>query len=129
MTVTESFKRGSEVVASIAKRQVHLGLHVDEDGPPIRALNPDDGKSFYIPRAALGRGKQIKLLFEGAGQDIKDRKIFSPYSSDRILGYFDGVIGLVSVFLYEELGWERTINFKDNPTPVLLSLLCFFHVM
>lgn len=125
----DSAKRASAVVSEVAKRQVHLGLHVEEDGPALRAINPDDGKSFYIPRAALGHGKQVHLLLQGAAKDVKERRVFSPYDSDRVLTYFDGVIGLVSVFLYEELGWERTIDFKENPKPVLLSVLCFFHIM
>ena len=33
----------------------------------------------------------------------------------------------MSVFLYEELGWEPLLNIKNDPRPVLLSVLCFFH--
>lgn len=38
-----------------------------------------------------------------------------------------GIVSLVSVFLYEELGWEPLLNVKNDPRPVLLSVLCFFH--
>jgi uncharacterized membrane protein len=128
-STTTNLKRSCNAVATIAKRQVHLGLHVEEDGPPIRAISRNDGKSYYIPRTALNHCAQIRLLFEGAANDVRQRRVFSPYNSDRVLGYFDGVIGLVSVFLYEELRWDTTVNFRQNPKPVLLCLLCFFHIM
>jgi len=80
--------------------------------------------------AAGGVGKSLKLLFVGAVRDVKERNhIFSRYGADRVLDYFDGVVGLVSVFLYEELDYNHFLNVKDDPRPLLLSLLCFFHVM
>ena len=39
------------------------------------------------------------------------------------------VISFVAVFLYEELGWQPLINFREDPKPVLLSLLCYFHIV
>ena len=42
-------------------------------------------------------------MFEGARDDVRDRRIFSPYDVQRVLNYFDGAISFVSVFLYEEL--------------------------
>ena len=97
---------------------------------PRREIDTNTGISFYVPRR-LKTSTQTRLLFNGAKKDIKERNIFSPYPSDRILMYFDGVVSLVSVFLFEEgpLGWQEILDIRNNPTPVLLSLLCFFHIL
>jgi len=71
----------------------------------------------------------LKQLFIGAYRDIQKRHIFSPFDSARVLDYFDGVISLVSVFLYEELNYDQLLNVTEDSTPLLLSLLCYFHVM
>ena len=44
---------------------------------------------------------KIQQLFLEAYKDVQNRHLFSPYDSGRVLDYFDGVISLVSVFLYE----------------------------
>ena len=95
-------------IASVAKNQVHLGLHTEEDAKPIRSLD-NLGQSFYVRRRSqdVNVREQIQLLFRGAWSDIKERRILSNYPADRIMNYFDGVISLVSVFLYEELGWQE----------------------
>ena len=117
---------------------VHLGFHVEDDDDegvaaavaPRREIDQNTGESFYIPQR-LKSSTQALLLFSGAKKDIKERNIFSPYPSDRILMYFDGVVSLVSVFLFEEgpMGWQEILDIRNNPTPVLLSLLCFFHIL
>ena len=71
----------------------------------------------------------LKQLFIGTYRDIQKRHIFSPFDSARVLDYFDGVISLVSVFLYEELNYDQLLNVSEDSTPLLLSLLCYFHVM
>ena len=95
-------------IASVAKSQVHLGLHTEEDAKPIRSLD-NLGQSFYVRRRSqdVNVREQIQLLFRGAWNDIKERRVLSNYPADRIMNYFDGVISLVSVFLYEELGWQE----------------------
>ena len=95
-------------IASVAKSQVHLGLHTEEDAKPIRSLD-NFGQSFYVRRRSqdVNVREQIQLLFRGAWNDIKERRVLSNYPADRIMNYFDGVISLVSVFLYEELGWQE----------------------
>ena len=95
-------------IASVAKNQVHLGLHTEEDAKPIRSLD-NLGQSFYVRRRSqdVNVREQIQLLFRGAWNDIKERRVLSNYPADRIMNYFDGVISLVSVFLYEELGWQE----------------------
>ena len=115
---------------------VHLGFHVEDEDDvaaavaPRREIDRNTGISFYVPRR-LKISTQTHLLFNGAKKDIKERNIFSPYPSDPILMYFDGVVSLVSVFLFEEgpLGWQEILDIRNNPTPVLLSLLCFFHIL
>ena len=94
-------------IASVAKNQVHLGLHTEEDAKPIRSLD-NLGQSFYVRRRSqdVAVGEQIQLLFRGAWNDIKERRVLSNYPADRIMNYFDGIISLVSVVLYEELGWQ-----------------------
>eukprot|EP00984_Skeletonema_dohrnii_P014172 scaffold5932_cov96-Skeletonema_dohrnii-CCMP3373.AAC.4 len=64
----------------------------------------------------------LKQLFIGAYRDIQKRHIFSPFDSARVLDYFDGVISLVSVFLYEELDYDQLLNVSEDATPLLLSL-------
>ena len=116
----------------------HLGLQVEDiDDNVMAACN--DGSSSYPTREShkslgkenISKGRQFRLLLAGARNDVLQgrRGLFSPYCVDRVLDYFDGIIALVSVFLFEELGWERTLNTREDPTPLLLSLLCFFHVM
>ena len=109
---------------------VHLGFHVEDDdeddvaaAAPRREIDRNTGISFYVPRR-LKISTQTHLLFNGAKKDIKERNIFSPYPSVRILMYFDGIVSLVSVFLFEEgpLGWQEILDIRNNPTPVLLSL-------
>ena len=46
------------------------------------------------------------------------------YPSELILNYFDGVISLVSVFLYEELGWENAHNVKQTNGLRIMMLFC-----
>ena len=70
-----------------------------------------------------------KQLFIGAYKDVRDRHLFSPFDSSRVLDYFDGVISLVSVFLYEELDYDQLLNVNEDSTPLLLALLCYMHVM
>ena len=98
-------------IASVAKNQVHLGLHTEEDAKPIRSLD-NFGQSFYVRRRSqdVAVCEQIQLLFSGAWNDIKERRVLSNYPADRIMNYFDGIISLVSVFLYEELGWQESLR-------------------
>jgi len=89
-------------IASVAKNQVHLGLHTEEDEKPIRSLD-SLGQSFYVRRRSqdVNVGEQIQLLFRGALNDIKERRVLSNYPADRIMNYFDGVMKVcVCIVLY-----------------------------
>jgi len=90
---------------------------------PSISLAAGNNSSYYHFRGTL------KQLFTGAYTDIRKRHLFSPFESGRVLDYFDGVISLVSVFLYEALDYAQLLNVKEDSTPLLLSLLCYFHVM
>ncbi|KAL9182636.1 hypothetical protein ACHAXT_013288 [Thalassiosira profunda] len=78
-------------MAKVARQQVHFDLQEEDDGPPVRRISELDGETFFTPRTALPKRKQALLLIEGARDDIKQHDLFSPYDSDRILNYFDGV--------------------------------------
>ncbi len=81
------------------------------------------------PSSKTNGCSSLRPLLKGAYHDIRNRQLFSPFYTDRVLDYFDGVIGLVSVFLYEELDYDQLLNAREDPTALLLSLLCYFHVM
>ena len=70
----------------------------------------------------------MRLLVKSAWLDIKQGEILTTYPSDFVIAYFDAAVGLATVFLFVELGWKKLYNF-DDPRPVLIAGLCFFHVV
>jgi len=90
-------------------------------GATKEASNNTDGEVETTPQVNI---------FRGALQDVKRGNIFSSYSNDRVLNYFDAIIGLSTVFLFiETLGWQNTIDAGLRSAGLLAALLCFFHVM
>jgi hypothetical protein len=95
---------------------------------PSHQEHPSSTSSRPSSKTNIGCSS-LRPLIKGAYHDIRNRQLFSPFYTDRVLDYFDGVIGLVSVFLYEELDYDQLLNAREDPTALLLSLLCYFHVM
>ena len=72
----------------------------------------------------------MKDILRGAWEDdLSTGNVLSPFKMDRVLAYFDSIVGLATVFLLIEiLGYEDSIQ-AEELTPMLQALLCFFHVM
>jgi len=71
-----------------------------------------------------------RLLKERVGRMTTERSIlFAPMRADWVLQFFDRAAGLATVFLIIKLGWQHTSFFVERPLPILMAILCFFHVM
>ena len=55
--------------------------------------------------------------------------VFSPIQAEFVTQFFDRAAGLATVFLIIKLGWQHASVFLVEPQPMLMAVLCFFHVM
>jgi hypothetical protein len=55
--------------------------------------------------------------------------LFAPFRAIEVTSFSDRAAGLATVFLIVKLGWEHASSVVDQPMPLLMALLCFFHVM
>lgn len=55
--------------------------------------------------------------------------LFAPVRAEAVTQFFDRAAGLATVFLIIKLGWQHTSLVFDQPLPIFMALLCFFHVM
>ena len=55
--------------------------------------------------------------------------LLSPYRGDLVLSLLNNAVSLATVFLIVKLGWRHAVSFGDNPLPMLMALLCFFHII
>ena len=55
--------------------------------------------------------------------------LFAPLRASWVTEFFDRAAGLATVFLIIKLGWQHTSSFLDQPLPIFMAVLCFFHVM
>ena len=60
---------------------------------------------------------------------FETRAMFSPVRAEFVTQFFDRAAGLATVFLIIRLGWQHASVFLVEPLPMLMAVLCFFHVM
>jgi len=65
---------------------------------------------------------------ETRGQSVSSA-YFSPVTAESVILIFDRAAGLATVFLIIKLGWQHASSVFDQPLPIFMAILCFFHVM
>ena len=56
-------------------------------------------------------------------------ELFDTIRAESATLIFDRAAGLATVFLIIRLGWQHASAVFDQPLPILMAMLCFFHVM
>lgn len=62
---------------------------------------------------------------------LKERKqslFFSRFNGDSVMEHFNNAISFSMVFMIIKLGWEPIYDISNDLRPILIALLCFFHV-
>jgi len=60
---------------------------------------------------------------------MKRSQLFSPVQAEQVIRFFNAATVLATVFLIIRLGWSHASSFFDQPLPIFMAILCFFHVM
>jgi len=61
--------------------------------------------------------------------DRAPSSLFATVRAESVTLIFDRAAGLATVFLIIRLGWQHASSVFDHPLPIMMAVLCFFHVM